>query len=534
MSVVFMDSFNGAIPLYEKRLLPKGVASVSENCKFERGNIEAIREPVFYSYLGGNTSWIEYHGGRRLELIGTNVSFAANPMGGAVDRFFFTDGSGTPKKSSSTTYSTSRKLGVSRPSTPLSVSGPRLSGTNIVASVSYVYTFVTDWGEESAPSPPTAVFEVYDAFSLNLSGMATSGTGVEVIAKKRIYRINAGTAGAAYQFVAEVGVTTTSYVDTKQASDLGEVCQTEGWIEPPGNIGGLTYTGNGCIAGFNGNTIYISEPFAPYAFPTKNYFSVTDQIIGLGHFGQTLIALTTGRPVLLNGSTPESIAQENIPDYYPCVSARSIVSSKDSVYFASHNGLFRVSSGGIENMTEHTCSPSDWASLNPSLFIGVMHEGKYHAFVSSTDYGYIFDFDTPIGEGTTTTMTKIKLGNGASIFDAKIDYRDSKMYLAATIGGQRQLLLYEGGGLGLPIKWSSGEVFLTKATNLGALRVEGSGQGYVTVSSDGTRKQIESGKTTRLSAASKTNTVWFTLEGFNSVRGVYLGDNIRNVVSVES
>ena len=530
MNTIAFEQFTGAIPLYDRRQLPNGVATNAVNCRFERGTIEALHEPSDVKGLSSTTHNVVFHNGREFEF-SDGFSFVPSPTVGATDRFYYTDNSGVPKKSSTSIYPAWRGLGVPAPLNPITATGGNLSGTNIIANVSYYYTYVTDWGEESAPSPQSAVFEVYDEMNVTLSGMSAGGIANQAISKKRIYRLNAGSTGAEYQFVAEIPASTTTYIDTMQSADLGEICPTETWIEPPANIKGLIYIGNGCIAGFFGNTVCISEPFAPYAFPLQNQFSVTDTIVGLGHFGQTLVILTTGQPALLNGSDPRSMAQENIPDVYPCVSAKSIVSTRDTVYFASHDGLYTCTSNGISKITTLLYREDDWRELVPQNIIGIVYNDRYYGFLADSGDGFVVDLvGTSVGGETVQTIVTLDFGSQVQVKGVAIDGRDGNLYLVATQSGQTRLLRYDSGVNLLTAKWQSGEAFLGRRGNVGAALVQCAGTGTITVSSDPDARQITSSTTVRFSAAEKVQTVWFDLEGFEIVYGVYLGGNIKNVM----
>ena len=107
-------------------------------------------------------------------------------------------------------------------------------GDDIQATISYVFTYVTSWDEESAPSPASAPGEIYDDGYCTVS-CTTPGTewpASSLITAIRIYRIAVGTTGADYQFLAEVNLSgsPTTYDDRDGAnyaitpeSELGDV-----------------------------------------------------------------------------------------------------------------------------------------------------------------------------------------------------------------------------------------------------------------------------------------------------------------------
>ena len=94
--------------------------------------------------------------------------------------------------------------------------------------------------------------------------------------KIRLYRSNAGSAAAAFQFVADITLGPGSYTDTiTQVAGLGEVLPSESWDAPPGSLIGLNLGGNGIAAGFTlaegegTSRLCFSEPYYPHAWPPE-------------------------------------------------------------------------------------------------------------------------------------------------------------------------------------------------------------------------------------------------------------------------
>ena len=89
---------------------------------------------------------------------------------------------------------------------------------------SYVYTFVSAYGEEGPPSPASTVITTDDNMSVNLSNLETSTSITNTnLTKKRIYRSNTGSNTTDFQFVAELALSATSYTDTSKNNELAEV-----------------------------------------------------------------------------------------------------------------------------------------------------------------------------------------------------------------------------------------------------------------------------------------------------------------------
>lgn len=271
----------------------------------------------------------------------------------------------------------------------------------------YIATYVTGWGEESAPSPPSAMVEVDQAETVTGSPPnPPSGYG---ITKFRYYRTNTGSTASAFQFVGEVeflGASLTSgeltpVEDTKKSTELGEVCPTLTWAMPPSNLSGLTGMPNGIMAGFFDNTLCFCESYVPYAWPVEYQITTEYPIVGLGVVGQTLVVLTHGNPYLVSGSDAASMSALKLDSPQSCVSRRSIISAEGGVVFASPDGLCSASNGGIQVITQNHFTREDWQTLNPTSIVGAFHEGTYYfTYDNGTQGCYAIHLET----GKLTTV----------------------------------------------------------------------------------------------------------------------------------
>ena len=259
----------------------------------------------------------------------------------------------------------------------------------------YVVTYVTDWGWESAPSPLSAGVEMdqNDECHICLESSPPGGYG---ITRWRVYRSNAGTSQAAFQFVEELLVGQTKYVDTVPSDRLGEVCPSWGWAMPPYRedknsaqstkpprgstpyLRGAVAMPNGIIAGFIDNFVAFCDPYHPYAWPPEYQITTEHPIVGLGVFGQTLFVGTMGYPYLISGADSASMSAVKLTAEQPCVSRRSIVTIGDGVVYASPDGLCLASSSGVRLLTEAHFAREDWQALHPSNISAIAHEGIYY------------------------------------------------------------------------------------------------------------------------------------------------------------
>lgn len=269
----------------------------------------------------------------------------------------------------------------------------------------YFSTFVTAWGEESAPSPLSAMVEV-DQYS-NVGITVTAGTPHTNVTKWRLYRSNSGSSGVAnFQFVTEGVLATLTFTDTVKGEELGEVCPSVTWLVPPFRMDaagapkgadpylrGLVGMPNGVLAGYVDNFVAFCDPYHPYAWPAEYQISLKHPVVGLGVFGQSLFVGTYANPSIISGADSASMSEQVLDDAQGCASARSIVSASNGVLYASPDGICFASLNGVEVVTAGLFAREDWQKLTPESVVAVMHESVYYFVYSGNGGGcYALDF----------------------------------------------------------------------------------------------------------------------------------------------
>ena len=284
----------------------------------------------------------------------------------------------------------------------------------IVDTRFYVVTFVTDWGEESAPSPVSDMLEVDQNDSVTIQRPAVS-TGESYASRHiqlwRIYRSNVGTRSADFQFVDEVQIGTSSYTDTKKSSELGEVCPTKTWEQPPYRMDaqfsglvkpvvgsnpflrGLVGMPNGIMAGFFDNTVAFCDPYHPYAWPVEYEITIEYPVVGLGVFGQTLFVGTTGNPYMISGADSASMSAQKLEARQSCASRKSIASVQGGVLYASPDGLCLADANGVTIVSSGLYTREAWQKLNPSSMSAASHEDVYYLFYNAGSDSGCLSFD---------------------------------------------------------------------------------------------------------------------------------------------
>lgn len=271
----------------------------------------------------------------------------------------------------------------------------------------YIATYVTDWGEESAPSPVSESIQIdqNDSATVTIGGPPAG----RFITKWRLYRSNAGSQAATFQFVDELDIGTLTYKDETRAAALGEACPTLTWLEPPANLRGLVGMPNGVMAGFFDNTICFCDPYHPYAWPIEYQITTEFPIVSLGVTGQTLVVGTRGRPYFVSGSDSASMSALKSDAPQACVSARSMVAVQGGVVYASPDGLCLADQSGVKVLTAELWTREDWQKLRPESIVAAEHDGVY-----------VFMYDTGVKSGCYA------LGNGKLV---ELDLRGTAMFV---------------------------------------------------------------------------------------------------------
>lgn len=254
----------------------------------------------------------------------------------------------------------------------------------------YTYTLVNEYGEESKPYLPgdgnTDTDLPYIAVNQTQLVSVTRPalpSWVPTTWKWRIYRSATGAQASGFFLVAEAPVSVSNFADLRPSDALSEPLQTMTWFPPPahGTAPNLRYLKNlvqmpgQFLAGFVDNTVYFSEPNHPYAWPRQYAIPLNDDVVALGVFGATLVALTKGRPVYISGGHPESVSRVDLESVESCVSPRSVVPVSGGVVFASQNGLCMATQAGIVNMTGKLYTRDEWEALGPAGMACAEHDG---------------------------------------------------------------------------------------------------------------------------------------------------------------
>ena len=398
MPTIKIDKFSGIVPrtgptqlegnqaqlAKNIRITSQELRSWKEKTKIFQGTVPGIRSIYkLYNNITGAYRWLEW---------GTDVDVIQGPVADLSESRVYYTGDGVPKKTNWNLATTSGTGSAPFPNAYLNMGVPNPVGApTLVASAvnsptedrAYVYTYVSTFGnvlEESGPSPAANVTVHVSGATVTVSGFSAAPTTNYNITHRRIYRTIVGANSVTFAFVAEIPIATTSYVDNKLVTQLGETIQTLSYEPPPSDLIGLVSMANGMVAGFRSNEVWFAEPYLPHAWPSQYMVTVDSEIVGLGVYDTSLVVLTKNRPYILTGTNPESMSQVKLPLNQPCISKRSIASDQFGVLYASPNGLVSIGTGQQDVVTTPLYTRDDWQQLNPASMLGAIWNNLYIGF----------------------------------------------------------------------------------------------------------------------------------------------------------
>lgn len=475
MPALKLYGFDGEQPRTSATALGDNQAQTANNVKLYSKELRYWRGPslehttsitpatIFKLYGTGGPIWLAWE---------QQVDVARSPLADTTESRIYYTGNGTPKKtnyamaaSGAEPYpATYLELGVPAPTNPPAVS--TTGGSGSTETRAYVYTFVSEFGtivEESAPSPASALVNVLTGGSVTVTTFDSPPVGNYNITKIRIYRTVTGATTDSYQYVTELSVGTTSYIDTLTAAQLGETISTIGWLPPPSDLEGLIALPNGVLAGFVGNTVYFSEPYYAHAWPRAYAISVPSNVVGLGSFGATIVVATERHPYIINGGTPGAMSAEEQPFVEPCVGRRTITSDEFGVMYASPNGLVSIGYAQRGVITNGLFRRDEWQALNPSLIRAAIYDGKYFGIYPGLSAGKAL----VISRDDVPALSFLELNATA----VHVDDQQATLYVAKDTDGD----IYQVDADEMhPIsyQWKSKRFFLPTPTTFSALRMD--------------------------------------------------------------
>ena len=342
----------------------------------------------------------------------------------------------------------------------------------------YIYTLVTELGEEGPPSLPSTLVSVGTGQGVLVETPGNITDPGAIYTTKRIYRtIPTSTGDADYYFVVEIPIGQQLYTDSLDFIELGEQLQSLDWYPPPAELIGLTVLPNGVVAGFVDRTLYLSEPYQPHAWPLGYTKNMDNPIVGIAAFGQQLVVATEENPYIGTATDPLSMTFSKLQTVEPCISKRAIKSMGYAVIYPSPNGLIMVDPRGARNVLNGIWDQKKWRSLFRAYSdsYAIVHDGKY--------YLTFFDLETRISDTVIFDPTDQTLMISAITQDTcsgmMVDRDEDRLYWLAV----REKTVTEPGGAkvlewnpdsdpeSLQANWTSQVFVMPVELSMGAMQV---------------------------------------------------------------
>ena len=216
-----------------------------------------------------------------------------------------------------------------------------------VETRAYVFTVVNNLDEESAPSPATLTSIAYHQF-VQISATRPDPTGYRAYNttnSTNIYR-TFGSNSSYLQINATVvtpGTPTSVYSDTS-TSTAGAVPNKlliqQLWQPAPRGLVGQVMMPNGWIAAFKDNTLWMSEPYRPHAWPYS--MSFPRNLTGICVGAQGLVVTAVDGCYIVNGVHPANVTQFKVPIPQPGISQRGMCAIGPGVAYISRDGIVLV------------------------------------------------------------------------------------------------------------------------------------------------------------------------------------------------
>ncbi len=293
----------------------------------------------------------------------------------------------------------------------VTVAAPKLRDTVESIATSYVYRFLNDVGEASAPSLASDTVIRPDGGAVIVTTPTTTPLGTDPlygITKKQIYRAISGASGTAYVFVAEIPLAQAEYLDAFDDADIAEneVLNSEEWDLPPDDLEGIIALPNGMMAGFRRNQLCLSVAGFPHAWRVRDRKPTDTDIVAIANIDNTIVIGTKKFVYTATGNSNDSYSMSAPGAAQACLSKRGMVFLDGiGVVFPSPDGWMACagSAGSLSHISEGFFSKKQWEALDPTSVIAAVHDGALFWFSTgqTPDSGFSLDV-RPSGSGLTS------------------------------------------------------------------------------------------------------------------------------------
>lgn len=296
------------------------------------------------------------------------------------EKLYYSDGISIPQKSSNgITY---QNLGIKKPSTKPTISFN--TGTvPFTGTYQYCYTYYNNIdGTESQPS----------AFSLELSGTGAS-INVTIIAstdtqvdKIKIYRL--GNNISLMSLVAIVSNVSQTYIDTLADTAIdGSVLDSYTNGQAPVGLNYLTEA-NAMLFGSVKDKLWFSDVAYVNYWSEFNYIDFDSEITGIGNTQNGLLVFTKYKTYIVTGNSPSTLSKYLLDGNQGCISHRSIAFAKNTLVWASSDGICASSGGVIEVISRVKLDKISITNVKDSIVLDDVYYLSYDTTTLMVDFRF--------------------------------------------------------------------------------------------------------------------------------------------------
>lgn len=201
----------------------------------------------------------------------------------------------------------------------------------------YVYTATNNWGEEGAPSPASTISVTYIQ-DVKIDFTNPDFTGYYPSKAIKLYR-TFGTTATYIESDYELsgGSMYDRYWKPKTG---GKALESQDWTPPPTGLQGSALMSNGWFAAFKGNTLYMSEPYRPHAWPYSLTFPKS--IRGIKAAQQSLVVTTADGVHVVAGAHPKAAQSIRLSTPQAGIAQRCMANIDGAVAYLSNDGFILV------------------------------------------------------------------------------------------------------------------------------------------------------------------------------------------------
>lgn len=409
---VTLASFGGIVPRDSDHQLIGIAATIAHDVKLRNGRLEAWREPCPFADVRDDAMSFHLHG---CCVVAWPQNVTAAEVAPDWGRFYITGHTNRLEAVVATECHctpTYYYVGVPAPTVAPTVSAVEECSRASDAR-SYVYTYMNQWFEESAPSPASGIVRVDDDSTVQVTGLALppDGYGIKYINLYRTatgYRIADGktqTFTTDYLLVATLELPSTSFTDNVRAIGLGPALETDKVEMPPDNLGNVCSIGvTTRLAGTVENRVYFSEPHQLHNWPIKYELTLDSTIVHMRCWGMKLFVTTDTTPYVIDASNMKDILTVPVQDLYEplpdiaCVSPSSAIATPFGLFYSSPRGIILIDPQAKWHIvTSRWFNEEEWSLVRPQTVRMAYWEG--FLFIVTDTVTFLLDINgDPYGD----------------------------------------------------------------------------------------------------------------------------------------